>query len=448
MAAATPNQVISTDFVSYKRCNPLMITMSTPVHKEITVNEKNSQEIKLKKSLVGYRYNYAPRDFPPIIDRLFINATWLNSEEGLKCTVNGSIVRWSIMFKFNLQDPKQAKLYDVFTEIYVRRAANLDEIKDQIGMPDFDGSSQANAEKTKFKNFVFRPKEKGKYIEGVSPTFFAELNTTKKNKTLFTLPVKEGDEPEYVEWQSLVSANITMKPCFFFCHDQSFKNEIRTKIFLSSAVIGSVYPCGTRVRNIKSAHSAAKKGKFDVDEIRANIKLITELNESSKVAVTEPELTVDAAPPDSATFAGLSDRNDRNDRNERVEVKEPNVPPFNPASVNIPNFNSNYQSNQNYPQQSQNYQQQNQNYQQQQPSQNYQQQSQNYQQQNQSSQSFSNPPPIPTPTPTTGSSGSFPLPNDISSFISFNPTPTQNSDRPFDMRSFANNLPPNSTSFR
>lgn len=441
LVMTTSNTPVSTDYVSYKKCDTEKITNSPIVPKDVTIkDEKSGQEMKLKKWQIGYRYDYNIHGLKPVIDGFFLNATWITSEEGLRCNVKGNITRWSIMFKLNLQDAKQLKLYEVLSAIFTRRAKILDDVKDQIGMSDFDGADMNMAEKTKFKNFVFRPKEKGKYVEGISPVFFAELSTSKKHQTLFTLPTPEGDKPEIVEWSSLVSVNTVMKPCFYFCFDQSFKGEIRTKIFLSSAVVGSVVPCGSQVRNIKSAHHAAKKGKFNVDEIRENIRLIKELNSNIPGKPAEPAPTSPGSETPSTSgpsFGGLSDRppqqSQLSQQSEQLSIKqeetltikrEPSLPPpFNPTAVNLPNNLSG-----GYPAST--------------PS-GY---SGSVGQVNNLPSFSQTPAPIPTPN------SSFTLPTNLEGlYQNFNPGFTQGSERIQQngqgMYTFPAGLPPNSTSF-
>ena len=295
---STPSgkQKVSTAFVSYKNVIIDHIQRpSVPQAADVTLKDENGKEIKVKRFRVAFQYNYAPLHHTPVVDQFFIQTCWITSQTGVKFESKNGRERWSIMFTISFQDPKQKKLYDVFTEIFVRSAKQLNGMKDAINMTKFKGAmDQEMAESTGYTNPIYRRKENDQYVEGLSPTFFCELSTSQRFRTMFTLPIDSPDDkPEIIEWGSLVNAKLVMKACIMFAFSQSFKSEIRDKLYLSSAVIKDAIPCGSEVRNVETAYKAGAKGGNA--HVREQIQRLKELNAAISGHIAKPP-----APPASA----------------------------------------------------------------------------------------------------------------------------------------------------
>lgn len=288
-AVSEKKQKVNTAFVSYK--NVIIDHMqrpSVPQAADVKIKDENGKETTMKRFRVAFQYNYAKPQHTPVVDQFFIQTCWITSQTGVKFESKNGRERWSIMFTLSFQDPKQKRLYEVFTDIYVRSARQLNGMKDAISMTKFKGAmDQEMAESTGYNNPIYRRKENDQYVEGLSPTFFCELSTSQRYKTMFTLPIESPDDkPEIIEWGSLVNAKLVMKACIMFAFSQSFKSEIRDKLYLSSAVIKDAIPCGSEVRNVETAYKAGAKGGNA--HVKEQIQRLKELNAGISNHINKP----------------------------------------------------------------------------------------------------------------------------------------------------------------
>lgn len=297
-------QKVNTSFVDYTEV--IIEHIQRPKHTSKTIDvEEKGQDGKVTKMQITryrtpYKYNYAPPGRNPIVDDFYLQGSRMTTETGIQCQIKSKYKRYSMLFKFDIQDKAQNAFLDVLDRIFMASGNHLYNNRDNIGMDNLTIGSRDILEKTGFKYIVFYRKEKGVRVEGSKPSWYVDLYSGKNNKTVFTLPSSNPNEdPEILSWDDMTDVCAEMKPCFHIAFDRSGGKEAATVVYLTSAVVYSGKPAGTEARNKSSAYTS------DAEEVRAaksDFEHIRELNRKTKKQ-EEVVVTSDS----KSSFSGLTD---------------------------------------------------------------------------------------------------------------------------------------------
>jgi hypothetical protein len=205
-------------------------------------------------------------------------------------------IDYSLMVKFNQNNPEHTALLNVFTQIHGGVAQIVDAFKELLGIPEFDKDKPSA---TGLKPMWSLPRDKmtKKIVQGRPITMYFKLRPWGMGRTLFTGPNKVP-----IPWEMLTNVEMKFIPCFRIKSIYaSGGGKASIQIEMASAIVTGVEALGMSTKQVGTADRLNKARPELADKVSAQL---AKIQADRQGALAGPS-TDSSHTSDQPTFAGL-----------------------------------------------------------------------------------------------------------------------------------------------
>lgn len=288
---------ITRGYATYADYTTARLSPTIPEQKQIPGTEKSPQYYWQ----IPLIYNFGTTTDKSMGDFL-IEGCEMRSDMGISVKENNNKTEYSILVKFDMNDPKQALFVDVLDQISAATVYVLGQYKGVVKMPHFNPNIPAA---TGLKPIVYRSlDENGQAIQGRRPSMYFKLFQRGKapynEQTLFT-----NVDGTPVPWEALKYAEISFRPLIHIKRIYIGSGKASVQMEIKSAVLTAPpAPRGTTSLQTATMEEYNSSRPELADMIKSQVSKITQdrQDQMKESVPTMPQMPSNQAESAGPTF--------------------------------------------------------------------------------------------------------------------------------------------------
>ena len=301
---ATPTYVVYNEYTNGK------LSCSPPEKKTVPGTGPSAKPPSPEQNYfnIPLLYNFAS-DGSKSYGELQLEGCEMTTALGLRSQANAQTgrVEHSMMTRFDMNNPEQARFLQVIDEIHAGSAYIVQQYKVAVKMPRFNAEM---AQDTGFKHPVYRPLDEvtGQPSEGRQPSMFFKLFQRGKapfcEQTMFT-----DVQGKVIPWTLLQNVEMRFIPLLHFKRVYVGGGKISLQIEMLSAIVTSIKGRGTTTNQMSTISRLQQARPELVDSVAAQLAKLTsdrqdQLLAGSVTSTTNPQEAVEQQQA-QPTFSGI-----------------------------------------------------------------------------------------------------------------------------------------------